>query len=54
MANDFSTGKSIFVLAIVAGCFAILWPNVFYPMIQGSYSQKDLLSSAQGKNPSNI
>ncbi|CAH1392875.1 unnamed protein product [Nezara viridula] len=47
MANDFSTGKSIFVLAIVAGCFAVLWPNVFYPMIQGSYSQKDLLSSAQ-------
>ncbi|XP_066908142.1 uncharacterized protein RIC-3 isoform X2 [Halyomorpha halys] len=48
MASDFSTGKSIFVLAIVAGCFAILWPNVFYPMIQGSYSQKDTLSTAQG------
>lgn len=33
--SDFTTGKSIFVLAIVAGCFAILWPNVFYPMFQG-------------------
>ncbi|CAB0018082.1 unnamed protein product [Nesidiocoris tenuis] len=33
--SDFTTGKSVFVLAIVAGCFAILWPNVFYPMLQG-------------------
>uniref|UniRef100_A0A0A9Z8B7 Resistance to inhibitors of cholinesterase protein 3 n=1 Tax=Lygus hesperus TaxID=30085 RepID=A0A0A9Z8B7_LYGHE len=33
--SDFTTSKSIFVLAIVAGCFAILWPNVFYPMFQG-------------------
>ena len=24
------------ILAVVVGCFAILWPNVFYPMIQNN------------------
>ncbi|XP_073994877.1 RIC3 acetylcholine receptor chaperone isoform X2 [Rhodnius prolixus] len=48
MATEFSTGKSVFILAIVAGCFAILWPNIFYPMLQGSYPSKDSLTSAQG------
>lgn len=48
MATEFSTGKSVFVLAIVAGCFAILWPNIFYPMLQGSYPAKNTLSTAQG------
>jgi len=33
MAGDFSTGKTILVLAIVVGCFAVLWPRVFYPML---------------------
>ncbi|XP_024086186.1 uncharacterized protein LOC106670478 isoform X3 [Cimex lectularius] len=40
MATEFGTGKSIFILAIVAGCFAILWPNIFYPMIVGNTATK--------------
>lgn len=40
MATEFGTGKTIFILAIVVGCFAILWPKIFYPMLQGSVSPK--------------
>lgn len=36
MATEFGTGKTVFILAIVIGCFAILWPKIFYPMIQSS------------------
>lgn len=36
MASEFGTGKTIFVLAIVVGCFAVLWPKVFYPMLTAS------------------
>lgn len=28
--------KTIFVLATVIGCIAILWPKIFYPMMFGS------------------
>lgn len=39
MANqDFGTGKSLVVLAIVVGCFAILWPKIFYPMMQTAFA----------------
>ncbi|XP_076307964.1 uncharacterized protein LOC143223643 isoform X2 [Tachypleus tridentatus] len=40
MANssDLSTGKSVFVLAVVIGCFAVLWPKIFYPMMQAAFS----------------
>lgn len=40
MATEFGTGKTIFILAIVMGCFAILWPKIFYPMLQSSVSPK--------------
>lgn len=40
MATEFGTGKTIFILAIVFGCFAILWPKIFYPMIQSSVEVK--------------
>ncbi|XP_057324531.1 uncharacterized protein LOC130667101 isoform X3 [Microplitis mediator] len=33
--SDFGPRKTIFVLAVVAGCFAILWPKIFYPMLNG-------------------
>jgi len=33
MAGDFSTGKTVLVLAIVVGCFAVLWPRVLYPIL---------------------
>lgn len=39
MANsDIGVGKSIAVLAIVVGCFTVLWPKVFYPMMQAAFS----------------
>ncbi|XP_076355478.1 uncharacterized protein LOC143249464 isoform X2 [Tachypleus tridentatus] len=40
MANssELSTGKSVFVLAVVIGCFAVLWPKIFYPMMQTAFS----------------
>ncbi|XP_014296060.2 uncharacterized protein LOC103572661 isoform X2 [Microplitis demolitor] len=33
--SDFGPRKTIFVLTVVAGCFAILWPKIFYPMLNG-------------------
>lgn len=40
MANsDIGVGKSIAVLAIVVGCFTVLWPKVFYPMMQAAFSK---------------
>ncbi|ODN04449.1 hypothetical protein Ocin01_02256 [Orchesella cincta] len=38
-ASEFGRGKTIFVLAIVIGCFAVLWPKIFYPMLTASISQ---------------
>ncbi|XP_050526033.1 uncharacterized protein LOC126896907 isoform X2 [Daktulosphaira vitifoliae] len=37
MASEISQGKTICVLAVVAGCFAVLWPSLFYPMLKGSF-----------------
>ncbi|XP_065572318.1 uncharacterized protein LOC136034814 isoform X2 [Artemia franciscana] len=34
-ASEISRAKTIFILATVIGCFAVLWPKVFYPMLQG-------------------
>ncbi|XP_056635912.1 DNA ligase 1 isoform X7 [Diorhabda sublineata] len=36
MVNDLSPRKTMLVLVIVVGCFAVLWPKVFYPMLVGS------------------
>ncbi|CAH0382366.1 unnamed protein product [Bemisia tabaci] len=36
---ELSTTKTVFILSIVLGCFAILWPKVFYPMFQTSVNQ---------------
>ncbi|XP_065218103.1 DNA ligase 1-like isoform X5 [Planococcus citri] len=38
MAHEISTGKSICILGTVIACFAVLWPNIFYPMLKGSVS----------------
>ncbi|KAJ8972341.1 hypothetical protein NQ317_008751 [Molorchus minor] len=40
MANDLSPRKTMLVIVIVAGCFAVLWPKVFYPMLVGSAYQQ--------------
>ncbi|XP_063932946.1 titin isoform X3 [Zophobas morio] len=39
MENDLSPRKTMLVLVIVVGCFAVLWPKVFYPMLVGSANQ---------------
>jgi hypothetical protein len=39
--DGFSRGKTIFVLAVVVGCFAILWPKVFFPMFTASIGGND-------------
>ncbi|KAL3288613.1 hypothetical protein HHI36_003050 [Cryptolaemus montrouzieri] len=39
MENDFSPKKTMIILVIVVGCFAVLWPKVFYPMLVGSANQ---------------
>lgn len=36
MGEDLGPGKTLVILVIVVGCFAILCPNVFYPMLFGS------------------
>ncbi|XP_026813991.1 resistance to inhibitors of cholinesterase protein 3-like isoform X3 [Rhopalosiphum maidis] len=38
MATEISQSKTICILAVVAGCFAILWPSLFYPMLKGSFA----------------
>ena len=35
-SGELSRTKSLIVLAVVVGCFAILWPKIFYPMFQTS------------------
>lgn len=39
MANDLTPRKTMLILVIVVGCFAVLWPKVFYPMLVGSANQ---------------
>ena len=31
--EELSTGKTIMIGAIVLGCFAVLWPKIFAPML---------------------
>ncbi|XP_072391674.1 uncharacterized protein RIC-3 isoform X3 [Diabrotica undecimpunctata] len=38
--NDLSPRKTMLVLVIVVGCFAVLWPKVFYPMLVGSANNR--------------
>lgn len=42
MANDEVLGprKTMFILVIVVGCFAILWPRILSPLIVGHTKQQ--------------
>ena len=40
MNGNLSTNKIILVITIVIGCFAILWPTVFYPMLQAAFASQ--------------
>lgn len=41
MSNNIDLGpkKSMFILVVVIGCFSVLWPKVFYPMLTGNANQ---------------
>ncbi|KAG8197375.1 hypothetical protein JTE90_013499 [Oedothorax gibbosus] len=49
MAADFGTGKTLVVLSIVLGCFAILWPKIFYPMMQTAFAMTSPNIDADGR-----
>lgn len=36
MVHELSPGKTVCILAIMVGCFAMLWPNIFYPLLKSS------------------
>ncbi|GBN62615.1 hypothetical protein AVEN_59932-2 [Araneus ventricosus] len=46
---DFGTGKSLIVLAIVLGCFAVLWPKIFYPMMQTAFAMTSPKVDSDGR-----
>ncbi|XP_022920732.2 uncharacterized protein [Onthophagus taurus] len=39
VTDDITPKKSMLVVVIVVGCFAVLWPKVFYPMLVGNANQ---------------
>ncbi|KAL0279430.1 UNVERIFIED_CONTAM: hypothetical protein PYX00_000990 [Menopon gallinae] len=49
MANvEFGTGKTVLILTIVAACFAVLWPKIFYPMLVSSPGGKPQSDNLNG------
>ncbi|KAK8392773.1 hypothetical protein O3P69_014893 [Scylla paramamosain] len=54
MSGDFGTGKTIFVLAIVVGCFAVLWPKIFYPMLTASVKQPPSARQDSWRSSANV
>ncbi|XP_068083777.1 uncharacterized protein RIC-3 isoform X5 [Anabrus simplex] len=46
MAVEFGTAKTVLILAIVVGCFAVLWPKLFYPMLQASFAPRSPMDSS--------
>lgn len=49
--TDFGPRKTIFILAIVASCFAVLWPKIFYPMLTASVTPHQPTTDSSGKIP---
>ena len=37
--TELGTQKTVLILATVAGCFALLWPQIFYPMLTTSLTR---------------
>lgn len=59
MSNNVDIGprKTMFILVVVIGCFSILWPKVFYPMLMGNaekQSKPSPIDKTAGKPPINI
>uniref|UniRef100_A0A6M2DZL8 Putative ric3 acetylcholine receptor chaperone isoform p n=1 Tax=Xenopsylla cheopis TaxID=163159 RepID=A0A6M2DZL8_XENCH len=40
--------KSVFIVVIVVGCFSILWPKIFHPMLMGM-SEQEILPNSMDK-----
>ncbi|XP_043247597.1 uncharacterized protein LOC122394654 isoform X2 [Amphibalanus amphitrite] len=38
VAAGLRSGKSVLILSLVVGCFALLWPRIFFPMLQSSFT----------------
>lgn len=47
--EPFSRTKTVLVLAVVIGCFAVLWPKIFYPMLTASLNPKSMVMDEDGK-----
>ncbi|XP_026279446.1 uncharacterized protein LOC113207204 isoform X6 [Frankliniella occidentalis] len=48
MPTEITTGKTVFILAAVVGCFAVLWPRLFHPMLQSAIYEKGSLDNTAG------
>lgn len=48
--TDFGSRKTLLILAIVGGCFVVLWPKIFYPMIIGPGNSISLPTDGSGKH----
>ena len=45
------SGRSVLILSLIVGCFALLWPRIFFPMLQSSFSpvQEDTAHGGEEK-----
>ncbi|XP_034237673.1 Golgi integral membrane protein 4-like isoform X2 [Thrips palmi] len=48
MPSEITTGKTVIILAAVVGCFAILWPRLFHPMLQSALYETTTLDKTAG------
>lgn len=48
--NGFGPRKTVVILAVVAGCFAVLWPKIFYPMLLASFVPPSPTTDSTGKS----
>lgn len=49
--TDFGPRKTFFILAIVFGCFTVLWPKILHPMFIGFVTPHHSVSDESGKTP---
>jgi hypothetical protein len=50
-SSEFGRGKTIGVLALVVGCFAVLWPKLFHPIFVGRSNQEPRAAMDPSKSP---
>lgn len=52
-SNGISNFKSLCIVIVVIGCFAVLWPKIFYPMLLYGLRWDSRQSSENGKTKMN-